>query len=58
MKMEKKDVLECCRSWNKPLNDVDDFLQSRLTHKDAQVGRRLQLLGYRNRDRTGVPIMG
>mgnify|MGYP001794967636 CR=1 FL=1 len=35
--MEKKDVLECCRSWNKPLNDVDDFLQSWLTHDNAQA---------------------
>ena len=34
--MEKKDVLECCRSWNTPLNDVDDFLQSWLTNDNAQ----------------------
>ena len=34
--MEKKDVLECIRSWNIPLNDIDDFLQAWLTQDPAQ----------------------
>ena len=33
---EKKSVLECCRSWNKALNDVDDFLQQWFAYKEAQ----------------------
>ena len=36
-KMEKKkDVLECYRSWNKELNDIDDFLQQWFAHEEAQ----------------------
>ena len=33
---KKKDVLECCRSWNTPLNEVDNFLQAWLTHDHSQ----------------------